>query len=53
MPAAQSERLHAALDRAGVKNQLVVIAGAGHDGPLFSTPEEQLKVIHFLKGVMK
>jgi acetyl esterase/lipase len=53
VPAAQSERLHAALDRAGVKNQLVVIDGAGHDGPLFSTPEEQLKVIHFLKGVMK
>jgi acetyl esterase/lipase len=53
VPAAQSERLHAALDRAGVKNQLVVIAGAGHDGPLFSTPEEQLKVIHFLKEVVK
>ena len=53
VPAAQSERLHAALDRAGVKNQLVIIDGAGHDGPLFSTPQEQLKVIHFLKEVMK
>jgi acetyl esterase/lipase len=53
VPVAQSERLHAALDRAGVENQLVVIDGAGHDGPLFSTPEEQLKVIHFLKEVVK
>jgi acetyl esterase/lipase len=53
VPAAQSKRLHAALDKAGVKNQLVVIDGAGHDGPLFSTPKEQVKVIHFLKGIVK
>ena len=53
VPLAQSERLHAALDKAGVKNQLVVVAAAGHDGPLFSTPEVQLKVIHFLDGVLK
>lgn len=53
VPLAQSERLHAALDKAGVKNQLVVIDAAGHDGPLFSTPEVQVKVIHFLDGVLK
>jgi acetyl esterase/lipase len=53
VPAAQSERLHAALDQAGVKNELVVVAAAGHDGPLFSTPEIQVKVIHFLGEVVK
>lgn len=53
VPIAQSERLHAALDKAGVKNELVVIDGAGHDGALFSTPEVQSKVIHFLNGVLK
>ncbi len=53
VPAAQSERLHAALDKAGVKNELVVIDDAGHDGPAFSTPEVQVKVIHFLNEVLK
>jgi acetyl esterase/lipase len=53
VPPAQSKRLHAALDRAGVKNQLVVIDDAGHDGALFSTPEVQLKVVDFLEGVLK
>jgi acetyl esterase/lipase len=49
VPVAQSERLHAALDKAGVKNELVVIDEAAHDGGLFSTPEVQVKVIRFLK----
>ncbi len=53
VPRAQSERLHAALDKAGVKNELVVVDDAGHDGPAFSTPEVQSKVIHFLDGVLK
>ncbi|HTR43508.1 MAG TPA: alpha/beta hydrolase [Pseudomonadales bacterium] len=53
VPLAQSERLHAALDKAGVKNQLIVVDDAGHDGPLFSTPEVQSKVTHFLDGVWK
>ena len=53
VPVAQSERLHAALDKAGVKNELVVIDDAGHDGPAFSTPEVQSKVVHFLNGVLK
>jgi acetyl esterase/lipase len=53
VPVAQSERLHAALDRAGVKNQLVVVDDAGHDGALFSTPDMQLSVVHFLNGVLK
>jgi acetyl esterase/lipase len=48
---AQSKRLHAALDRAGVNNQLLVVHDAGHDGPLFSAPELQPVVIHFLNRI--
>jgi uncharacterized protein (TIGR03067 family) len=51
VPAAQSRRLHDALDRAGVKNQLIMVDAAGHDGPLFSTPEIEAKVISFLNEV--
>ena len=51
VPAAQSGRLHEALDRAGVKNQLIIVPDAGHDGPLFSTPEIAKKVVFFLDGV--
>jgi acetyl esterase/lipase len=51
VPVAQSERLHAALDRAGVKNKLILVHDAGHDGPLFSTPEIQPVLIHFLNGI--
>ena len=52
VPVAQSERLHAALDQAGVKNQLILVPEAGHDGPMFSTPAIAAKVVHFLDGVM-
>jgi acetyl esterase/lipase len=51
VPPAQSRRLHEALDRAGVKNQLIMVDIAGHDGPLFSTPEMEFKVTDFLNGV--
>jgi acetyl esterase/lipase len=51
VPAAQSRRLHAALDATGVKNQLIVLDNVGHDGPLFSTPEVESKVMDFLNGV--
>jgi acetyl esterase/lipase len=51
VPIAQSRRLHDALDRAGVKNQLIIVKNAGHDGPLFSTPEIQSKVIDFLNVI--
>jgi len=50
VPIDQSRRLHDALDKAGVKNQLVVIDNAGHDGPAFSTPDVQGKVLDFLRG---
>ncbi|HVU07686.1 MAG TPA: alpha/beta hydrolase [Verrucomicrobiae bacterium] len=53
VPAVQSRRLHDALDRVGVKNQLIVVAEAGHDGPLFSTPEIAAKVIRFLDDVLE
>jgi acetyl esterase/lipase len=51
VPPAQSRRLHEALDRAGVKNQLLMV-DAGHDGPLFSTPEIESKVVNFLNEVL-
>jgi acetyl esterase/lipase len=50
VPAAQSRRLHEALDRLGVKNQLILV-DAGHDGPLFSTPEIEAKVVSFLNEI--
>jgi acetyl esterase/lipase len=52
VPAAQSERLHAALDRVGVMNQLILVPDAGHDGPTFSTPDIAATVVHFLDVVM-
>jgi acetyl esterase/lipase len=51
VPAVQSRRLHDALDRAGVKNQLIMVDAAGHDGPLFSTPEMEAKVVNFLNEI--
>jgi uncharacterized protein (TIGR03067 family) len=50
VPVAQSQRLHEALDRSGVKNQLIMVE-AGHDGPLFSTPEIESKVVSFLDEI--
>ena len=52
VPAAQSRRLHEALNQAGVKNQLVMV-DAGHDGPPFSTPEIESKVVSFLNEVLE
>jgi acetyl esterase/lipase len=51
VPVAQSQRLHDALDQARVKNQLIIVDAAGHDGPLFSTPEIESKVTDFLNEV--
>jgi hypothetical protein len=52
VPAAQSERLRAALDQAGVMNQLILVPDAGHDGPMFSTPDIEATVVHFLDVVI-
>jgi acetyl esterase/lipase len=48
VPPDQSIRLEAALRRAGAKTELIMINEAGHDGPLFSTPDIAAKVIAFL-----
>jgi acetyl esterase/lipase len=53
VPVAQSQRLHTALNRVGVDNQLIVVHDAGHDGPLFSTPKIQPIIIQFLNGIFK
>ena len=52
VPVAQSERLHARLDEAKVRNRLVLVADAPHDGPAFETPEQQAKVLDFLRSVV-
>lgn len=52
VPPAQSERLHTRLDEAKVKNQLILVEGAPHDGPAFSTPERQAEVLSFLRAAM-
>jgi acetyl esterase/lipase len=51
VPIDQSRRLHEALDKAGVQNQFIVIDNAPHDGPAFSTPDVEAKVVDFLNGI--
>jgi acetyl esterase/lipase len=53
VPPAQSRRLHEALTKAGVRNQLVIVPPAGHDGPLFSSRFVDAKVIRFLNEVFR
>lgn len=53
VPEAQSRRLHIALNRAGVDNELIMVHDAGHDGPMFSTPRIQPGIIDFLNGILK
>lgn len=48
VPYRQSHRLHVWLDQTGVRNELITVPGARHDGPMFETPEIQKKVISFL-----
>ena len=52
VPVMQSERLHEALDKADVKNQLIIVPDAGHDGPMFSTPDIASNVVKFLDGIV-
>ena len=49
VPYSQSERLHSRLDDVGIRNELITVRGAGHDGPMFETPEIQEKVVSFLR----
>ncbi len=53
VPAIQSRRLHEALDQMKVKNQLIILDDAGHDGAAFSTPEVAGKIMGFLDEVLK
>jgi acetyl esterase/lipase len=48
VPYSQSQRLHSRLDQVGVSNEFVTVQGAGHDGPMFETPEIQKRVFSFL-----
>ena len=49
VPPDQSNRLHAALLKAGVACKLIIIPGAKHGGPEFSTPEIQAAVKDFFE----
>src|SRR5262249_4658984 len=47
VPHHQSELLHQALASAGVEVTLFTVAGAGHGGPEFATPEIRQMVLDF------
>ncbi len=49
VPLSQSELLQAALEKTGVPSELVVLKGAGHGGPQFSTPEMREKILTFFQ----
>jgi acetyl esterase/lipase len=53
VPVNQSELLFAALKKAGVEVAFHQIAGAGHGGPEFSTPEVRAMVLSFLDRHLK
>jgi dipeptidyl aminopeptidase/acylaminoacyl peptidase len=53
VPVSQSQELHSMLTTVGVKHELLVVDNADHDGPLFSTPDIQAKVIAFLKEAFR
>ncbi len=49
VPYGQSQKLRTRLDEAGVRNDLITVKGAGHDGPMFETPDIQEKILSFLQ----
>ncbi|HWB61046.1 MAG TPA: alpha/beta hydrolase [Chthoniobacteraceae bacterium] len=51
VPFDQSRRLHEALDKAGVKNQLLPVENAGHDDGNFYKPDVQSKILAFLDSI--
>src|SRR5262245_40335900 len=53
VPLGQSELLHAALKKAGVPSELVVIKGGGHGGAGFATQENQQKIEQFFDKHLK
>ena len=50
VPLEQSKRLHAALIDSGVNSTLHVVAGAGHGGKEFQTPEVRSRVLRFFQA---
>jgi len=53
VPISQSQLLRERLLAAGVKTELIVVTGAGHDGPAFETPDIQEKVLAFLADALR
>lgn len=53
VPLEQSQKLHAALKKAGVESHLEVIEGAGHGGKLFQTEEVKEGVLKFFSKHLK
>lgn len=49
VPLAQSQRLDAALQAAGVASTLVVLPGAGHGGKAFNAPEIRQRIAEFVR----
>lgn len=49
VPLSQSELLQTALEKAGVPSELVVLEGAGHGGPQFSSPDMREKITSFFQ----
>ncbi|NOU37000.1 MAG: alpha/beta hydrolase [Kiritimatiellaceae bacterium] len=53
VPLDQSRRMDAALRTAGVESELIILPGAGHGGPAFSTPETTGRVASFFDRHLK
>jgi len=53
VPLDQSRRMDAALHTAGVETELIILPGAGHGGPAFSSPEMTAKVAAFFDRHLK
>ena len=53
VPVGQSELLHAALKKAGVESELVVIPGAGHGGKEFHSDARRKQIVAFFDKHLK
>jgi acetyl esterase/lipase len=53
VPYQQSMLLQSYLNLAGVKNELVIVKGAPHYGPMFDTEEVKSKLLSFLSSSLK
>lgn len=53
VPLDQSRRMDAALRKAGVKTELIILPGSGHGGPAFSSPDITSKVAAFFDSHLK